>query len=76
MQFDDHLDASGLLCPLPVRKAAARLKKMAPGAILRLTTTDPAAPIDVRHFCAEAGHALLSEDARGEASDFLIRRGG
>ncbi len=75
MTWDDEIDATGLLCPLPVLKARKRLKGMAPGAVLRLITTDPAAEIDVPHFCAEAGHALLSSQDVGDAAVYLIRRG-
>ncbi|HSF63538.1 MAG TPA: sulfurtransferase TusA family protein [Paracoccaceae bacterium] len=75
MMWDDELDASGLLCPLPVLKARKRLKGMAPGAVLRLIATDPAAVVDVPHFCREAGHDLVSaEDAEG-ARVYMIRRG-
>lgn len=56
------LDTCGLLCPLPVLKARKSLKGLAPGARLRLIADDPAAQIDVPHFCAEQGHILVSED--------------
>ncbi|MCB2104347.1 MAG: sulfurtransferase TusA family protein, partial [Rhodobacteraceae bacterium] len=59
MEWDQEIDATGLLCPLPVLKARKRLAGMTPGAVLRLVSTDPAAVIDVPHFCAEAGHVLL-----------------
>ncbi|MDP3960179.1 MAG: sulfurtransferase TusA family protein [Pseudorhodobacter sp.] len=75
MTWDDEIDATGLLCPLPVLKARKRLHAMAPGAVLRLISTDPAAVIDVPHFCAEAGHALISSAASGTARIYLIRRG-
>ena len=39
---------------------------MPPGAVLRLLTDDPAALVDVPHFCAEAGHALLGRDDLGQ----------
>jgi tRNA 2-thiouridine synthesizing protein A len=55
---DAVLDTIGLLCPLPVLKARKRLKSMKKGEILRLLASDPAALIDVPHFCAESGHAL------------------
>jgi tRNA 2-thiouridine synthesizing protein A len=74
MIWDDEIDARGLLCPLPVLKARKRLKVMAPGAILRLLTTDPAAVIDVPHFCAESGHELLSTEGADDAQAYLIRR--
>ncbi len=75
MTWDDEIDATGLLCPLPVLKARKRLHTMAPGAVLRLISTDPAAVIDVPHFCAEAGHALIGSTASGPARIYLIRRG-
>ena len=36
------LDATGLLCPLPVLKARRALKPLAPGAVLEVLATDPA----------------------------------
>lgn len=74
MEFDDDLDAMGLLCPLPVLKARKRLKAMAPGQVLRLVATDPAAVIDVPHFCAEQGYDFLGHRADGEATQYFIRR--
>lgn len=72
---DADLDTSGLLCPLPVLKARKRLAAMAPGQVLRMLATDPAAAIDVPHFCAEAGHTLLAARPSGAATAYLIRRG-
>ncbi|MGA0714666.1 MAG: sulfurtransferase TusA family protein [Gemmobacter sp.] len=74
MHWDDTLDAKGLLCPLPVLKARKRLKGMAPGSVLRLIATDPAAVVDVPHFCREAGHELLATEAGEGARVYLIRR--
>ena len=70
MDWDDEIDATGLLCPLPVLKARKRLRAMVSGQVLRLIATDPAAVIDVPHFCAESGHLLLSADG----PVYLIRR--
>jgi tRNA 2-thiouridine synthesizing protein A len=75
MTCDEEIDASGLLCPLPVLKARKRLLGMAPGAVLKLVATDPAAVIDVPHFCAEAGHALIATEETGPARTYFIRRG-
>lgn len=74
MQWAEEVDARGLICPLPVLRARKRLAGMAPGAVLRLVTTDPAAAVDVPHFCSEAGHELLGEAAEGAAQVWLIRR--
>ena len=75
MNWDQEIDARGLLCPLPVLKARKRLLGMGPGEVLRLLATDPAAAVDVPHFCSEAGHELLGDMPEGEATAWLIRRG-
>ncbi|MEO1330581.1 MAG: sulfurtransferase TusA family protein [Pseudomonadota bacterium] len=73
-----ELDASGLLCPLPVLKLRKRLQALSCGAVIRMRTDDPAARIDVPHFCAEQGHALLGEpeETPDGALAFLVRKGG
>ncbi|MBT2130985.1 sulfurtransferase TusA family protein [Aliiroseovarius lamellibrachiae] len=78
LSYDETLDAVGLLCPLPVLKARKRLKSMPSGAVLRLEASDPAAVIDVPHFCAEQGHTLLGDtpDAGNETiTYYFIRKG-
>ena len=74
MNWDQEIDATGLLCPLPVLKARKRLSGMESGAVLRLIATDPAAVIDVPHYCAESGHELISAREEGVAQIYLIRR--
>ncbi len=72
---EHELDARGLLCPLPVLKARKRLRGMASGEVLRLLATDPAAVVDVPHFCAEAGHDFLgTEEAGPGCTAYRIRR--
>ena len=75
MEWSREIDAAGLICPLPVLRARKALAGMPAGAVLRLVTTDPAAVIDVPHFCAEAGHEVVAEAADGPAHVWLIRRG-
>jgi tRNA 2-thiouridine synthesizing protein A len=75
MNWDIEIDACGLLCPLPVLKARKALAALAPGQVLRLLATDPAARIDLPHFCAEAGHELIAESDLGTMHAFLVRRG-
>ncbi len=75
MDWDQELDATGLLCPLPVLRTAKRLRKMANGETLRLIADDPAAVIDVPHFCAEQGHEVLDQSQTGEHLEFILRKG-
>ena len=69
-----HLDARGLLCPLPVLKARKRLQAIAVGETLTIVADDPAAVIDVPHFCMEAGHELVSSEANGKDQTYVIRK--
>lgn len=71
---DQHLDAKGLNCPLPVLKAKVALNKMRPGEILQVQTTDPHATIDFEAYCARAGHEIIRINEAGGVIEFLIRR--
>ena len=75
MDFDAELDALGLLCPLPVLKARKRLQALSKGQVLRVLADDPAAFIDMPHFCAEAGHELVSMTDEGAQQIYHLRKG-
>ncbi|WP_238321719.1 sulfurtransferase TusA family protein [Halocynthiibacter namhaensis] len=70
---DLEVDALGMLCPLPVLRAAKRLRGLRPGQVLRLETDDPAAVIDVPHFCNESGHELLGQQSGQGSHIWWIR---
>jgi len=50
------------------------LKGMKPGAVLRVLATDPAAVIDIPHFCHESGHVLIESGDIEAAQYYLVRR--
>ena len=74
MKIDADLDATGLLCPLPVLKAAKRLRALPSGSVLRVIADDPAAVIDVPHFCTEQGHTLLSATDENGTQIYISQR--
>ena len=74
--IQETLDAIGLLCPLPVLKARKRLKALPVGTVLHLLADDPAAVIDVPHFCTESGHDFLGFNEADNHQVYLIRKGG
>ena len=77
INWDREIDAVGLLCPLPVLKVRKRLKSLASGQVLRVLADDPAAAIDMPHFCAEQGHDLVDRtELAHPAYAYEIRRGG
>ncbi|WP_292286823.1 sulfurtransferase TusA family protein [Marivita sp.] len=72
--MSDDLDATGLLCPLPVLKTRKRLMALSSGDELRILTDDPAAIVDMPHFCAEAGHTLVESAAQADGMVWVIRK--
>ena len=69
------VDATGLKCPLPVLKARKAMKALDKGAQIRVWSTDPASPLDFRHFCQSKGHKLISVEERTDDIEFLIEKG-
>ncbi len=74
--ISETLDAIGLLCPLPVLKARKRLKSIPAGAVLEILADDPAAVIDVPHYCNEAGHEFLGMTDKDGHQSYLVRKAG
>ncbi len=75
MKIDLEIDARGLLCPLPVLRLQKRMKPLEAGAMIRLLADDPAAHVDVPHFCAEQGHGFLGSDEAEDATAYLVQKG-
>lgn len=75
MQWDEEVDCTGLLCPLPVLRARKRLLGMAEGAVLRVLATDKMAAVDLPHFCTQSGHEFVQAGADGGIDVYFIRRG-
>ncbi|MGD1884202.1 MAG: sulfurtransferase TusA family protein [Paracoccaceae bacterium] len=68
------LDAVGLLCPLPVLKTRKRLQDLQSGDCLTVRADDPAAIVDIPHFCQETGHELVSSEDEGAIQIYVIRK--
>ena len=67
------LDASGLLCPLPVIRVQDRIKRMASGDVLQVLATDPGTRHDIPAWCRVHGHRLLESARNGERFRFHIQ---
>jgi len=70
-----EIDALGLLCPLPVLKLRKRMMPLASGDQIVLIADDPAAIVDVPHFCNEQGHALIAQREDAGALYFTVQKG-
>lgn len=74
MSEEHSLDARGLLCPLPVLKVQKRMRTLSQGEVLTVLTDDPAAAIDVPHYCAESGNELVATEDHQTGNRFQIRK--
>ena len=72
---DAELDTSGLLCPLPVYKAALVLGQLAKGQVLRLVTTDPGSLEDIPALARQRGDTLIDAQRHEDHQVFLIEKG-
>lgn len=71
-----EVDARDLLCPLPVLRLRKALADVAPGDMVRLLATDGMAAVDLPHFCAEQGHAMIARhDLAQGVMEFTVARG-
>jgi tRNA 2-thiouridine synthesizing protein A len=68
------LDATGLLCPLPVLKARKALKTVPAGGLLRVLATDPGAARDFEAFCRTTGSEFLASAEKDGVFTFDIRK--
>jgi TusA-related sulfurtransferase len=75
IQEDRLLDARGLLCPMPVVKAAKEMKTLEPGQVLKLLATDRGSVADVPAWAEDTGNELLEWREQDGVYVYLIRRG-
>ena len=67
-----ELDTRGLLCPLPVLKLRKLINSINQKDKIKLITDDPAAIVDVPHFCNEQGHQILESFKENNYDLFII----
>ena len=67
-----EVDTRGLLCPLPVLKLRKLIKSTKKKDKIKLMTDDPAAIVDVPHFCNEQGYQILESFKENGYDLFII----
>ena len=72
MDIKDELDTTGLLCPLPVLKLKKRIKNINKGEVIKIFTDDPAAELDIPHFCNETNNNILKKKQEKDNSGFTF----
>jgi len=67
---DQVLDASGLLCPMPIVKTTKAIKELQSGQILKVIATDAGYPPDIEAWSRQTGNQLLRSTE--ENSKFIV----
>jgi tRNA 2-thiouridine synthesizing protein A len=70
-----QVDATGLLCPLPLMHLKKAVANCVPGDWVVITVTDVHAELDFETWCERFGHELQRGQDRGEVMEFMIRVG-
>lgn len=71
--IDVEVDATGLICPMPLLKAKQALNAMARGQHLRVVATDPGSERDFEVFCRQSGHVLVTGGRDADRFVFVLR---
>ncbi len=71
---DKTLDCSGLNCPMPVIKTSQAIKKLEIGQVLKVISTDPGSPPDMRAWSNQTGHELVDSHQEGDKYIFFFRK--
>ena len=74
IEFNLEVDATGLLCPLPLLRLKKALAEIADGEIVKVIATDPAAHLDIGVFCDQTGHCILELKKISQTQVFYIRK--
>jgi tRNA 2-thiouridine synthesizing protein A len=68
------LDARGLLCPMPVVKAAKAIRTVAVGEVLKVMATDRGALADFPAWAEDTGNEIVESHDEDGVIVFFIRR--
>jgi tRNA 2-thiouridine synthesizing protein A len=72
---DSTIDAKNLLCPLPIMRAEAAIRKLKVGQTLEVQATDPGMVNDLPAWCAVNGHKMLKIQKKGRLVIGLVEKG-
>jgi len=75
IQADERLDVQGQYCPVPVIRAAERMRDLQDGQVLEVWATDEAILEDIPAWSKSTGNELLRIEADGNTYRAYIRKG-
>lgn len=67
-----HIDAKGLLCPMPLMLLKKAIQDSAAGAVVTIDVTDEHAELDFETWCERFGYELLKSGDCGSFQRFKV----
>ncbi|MCX7107495.1 MAG: sulfurtransferase TusA family protein [Methylococcales bacterium] len=74
IEFSQEVDASGLLCPLPLLRLKKMLTAMTSGEVVKVIATDPAAHLDFGVYTNQSGHQIIEYVKQDDKQVFYIKK--
>jgi tRNA 2-thiouridine synthesizing protein A len=74
IEFSLEVDASGLLCPLPLLRLKKALTGIASGDVVKVIATDPAAHLDFGVYANQSGHQIIELIKNDDKQIFYIKK--
>jgi tRNA 2-thiouridine synthesizing protein A len=74
IEFNLEVDASGLLCPLPLLRLKKALMEIDSGEVVKVIATDPAVHLDFGVYIDQTGHQIVELIKHSNAQIFYIRK--
>jgi tRNA 2-thiouridine synthesizing protein A len=68
------VDATGLLCPMPIVKLAEAIKGAEVGQVIEVTATDPGMLEDAPAWARLTRHEIVGQYSKGDRHSFWFRK--
>jgi TusA-related sulfurtransferase len=76
MEAAVRVDTSGAACPVPILEIAKAMRRLAPGTLVELISTDRGLEADLPAWCEATGHALVRMERREGTYVGWVRKAG
>ena len=74
LEINQHVDARGLSCPMPIVKTAQAVKTVESGNLIEVLATDPGSVKDFAAWARTTGNELIEQSSDGGVYRFVLRR--
>jgi tRNA 2-thiouridine synthesizing protein A len=74
MDYDETLDAVGMMCPMPIVELSRKMKELAPGTVLEIRADDEGVVEDIPSWCNRTGNEYLGHETEGEVIKSYVKK--